>query len=79
MKERFTEAQQRHENETLALLLRHCGSGGDAYSHLDGKLEALRDYVRAHLADLASGDKGYLKAVFANMRNVAQQRYENVT
>ena len=41
-------------------------------AQLDSKLKALRDYVRAHLADLASGGKRSLKAVFAKQGNAAE-------
>ena len=44
---------------------------------LDSKLEALRDFVHAHLAELASVSKRTLKAVFAKQRNYMQRNFHN--
>ena len=47
---------------------------GDAMQ-LDNKLEALRDYVSAHLDDLATVSSRSLKAVFARQRNSTERSF----
>ena len=47
---------------------------GDAMQ-LDNKLEALRDYVSAHLDDLATVSSRSLKAVFAGQRNSTERSF----
>ena len=47
---------------------------GDA-TQLDHKLEALRDYVSAHLDDLATVSSRSLKAVFARQRNSTERSF----
>ena len=42
---------------------------------IDGKLDALRKYVRDHLEELASGESSILKAVFAKRRNAEEARF----
>ena len=44
-------------------------------TQLDSKLEALRDYVHAHLAELASVSKRTLKAVFAKQKNYMERNF----
>ena len=46
-------------------------------TQLDSKLEALRDYVHAHLVELASVSKRTLKAVFAKQRNYMERNFYN--
>ena len=42
---------------------------------LDNKLDALHDYVSAHLDDLASVSRRSLKAVFARQRNSTERSF----
>ena len=50
------------------------GNQSDAMQ-LDNKHEALRDYVSAHLDDLATVSSRSLKAVFARQRNSTERSF----